>query len=413
MRPLIAVILLISFDLFAQTEAASPVRGLRIEGGFDAAFPVALRDSRPVTVRFDLASDDADDIRVRVWHHARSWERTISVFLNDQVRNTFNGPFNAVAAPLLVSGYRYSVALRLPGIPGLERFEHSGNYTVEIWNKNETALFGSVRFFVAESVLTAAMRVDNRQLPSTPAPRNQVLQVAVRYTVPIPADVMEMPIDPSQVRVVHVYRNREIGRPFVIDTDDSDPDSFVDGFATRTLSFIRRDIPAGNEYRMIDVRDVRQYPPTQDALRVRDGADVARSFAKGLWDRDGGYQLVAEGKDSDYMRVRFELLRPEEYGEEDIRLVGVFNHWTASPDWRLQPLDGGRYGLDATLRRGSYDYQYVLNGDDWTTIEGNDWRTRSTFTALIYYRDPRLGGYDRILGVAQGRSPGGTDETIR
>jgi hypothetical protein len=69
------------------------------------------------------------------------------------------------------------------------------------------------------------------------------------------------------------------------------------------------------------------------------------------------------------------------------------------------------YKLLTWLRRGAYDYQYVLNGTDWTTIEGNDWRTMNVFTALVYYHDVRYGGFDRILLAAQKKSPGGTEPT--
>jgi hypothetical protein len=71
------------------------------------------------------------------------------------------------------------------------------------------------------------------------------------------------------------------------------------------------------------------------------------------------------------------------------------------------------YKLVARLRRGTYDYQYVLNDNDWITLEGNDWRTVNVYTALMYYHDPQFGGFDRILLAAQAKSPGGIQENSR
>ena len=75
----------------------------------------------------------------------------------------------------------------------------------------------------------------------------------------------------------------------------------------------------------------------------------------------------------------------------------------------------GLYKRTVWLRRGVYDYQYVLgdvdsdgNGinQEWLTLEGNDWRTVNRFTALVYYYDRHFGGFDRIIGIVRGKSPG-------
>ena len=69
-----------------------------------------------------------------------------------------------------------------------------------------------------------------------------------------------------------------------------------------------------------------------------------------------------------------------------------------------------RYVWKTSLRRGVYDYQYVC-GDDWVVFEGNQWSVSSMYTAFVYYHDQRFGGFDRIVGIARGRGPGGTRAT--
>jgi hypothetical protein len=70
-----------------------------------------------------------------------------------------------------------------------------------------------------------------------------------------------------------------------------------------------------------------------------------------------------------------------------------------------------RYVFSTSLRRGAYDYQYVVGDGDWISLEGNDWRTVNLYTALVYYRDDRFGGFDRILGFVQRLGPGGSVPT--
>jgi hypothetical protein len=112
------------------------------------------------------------------------------------------------------------------------------------------------------------------------------------------------------------------------------------------------------------------------------------------------------------VQFQFELGRPEENSNEKIYVVGDFNGWKVDEKWRLQYDDTIKhYRLLTWLRRGAYDYQYVLNENDRIALEGNDWRTMNVYTALVYYHDVRFGGFDRILLAAQKTSPGGTEPT--
>jgi hypothetical protein len=111
---------------------------------------------------------------------------------------------------------------------------------------------------------------------------------------------------------------------------------------------------------------------------------------------------------------QFELGFPEETRNEKIYVVGDFNGWRIDKRWCLQYDPSSHHYILATrLRRGAYDYQYVVNGTDWSRMEGNDWRTVNVYTALLYYHDPRYGGFDRILLGAQRNGPGGTVATSR
>jgi hypothetical protein len=95
--------------------------------------------------------------------------------------------------------------------------------------------------------------------------------------------------------------------------------------------------------------------------------------------------------------------------------------WEVRPEYKMIFDDAaGLYSMHKWIRRGVYDYQYVLGtvdpsgnvaDQDWITLEGNDWRTISRYTAVVYYRDDRFGGFDRAIGMAVAKSPGGQNET--
>ncbi|HTP13460.1 MAG TPA: hypothetical protein VMM37_07510, partial [Bacteroidota bacterium] len=115
----------------------------------------------------------------------------------------------------------------------------------------------------------------------------------------------------------------------------------------------------------------------------------------------------------DYLGFQFELDR-ESDDLSPLFVVGDFNNWSPQGAWKMRydPATE-RYLLQATLRRGVYDYQYVANGNDWRRVEGNDWRTVNTYTALVYYHDIRYGGFDRIIGIIQRPGPGGTSASTK
>jgi hypothetical protein len=95
---------------------------------------------------------------------------------------------------------------------------------------------------------------------------------------------------------------------------------------------------------------------------------------------------------------------------DSVFVLGDFNEWTPSEASLMKyNRETRRYWITTWLRRGVYDYHYVVGRNDWITIEGNDWRTVNLYTALVYYHDPRYGGFDRIVGFVQVLSPGGGD----
>jgi hypothetical protein len=72
----------------------------------------------------------------------------------------------------------------------------------------------------------------------------------------------------------------------------------------------------------------------------------------------------------------------------------------------------GIFSTIVTLKRGIYDYQYVVgeieNGSvinaDWLILEGNTWTNKKEFDVFLYYSEQDKGGYERIIGYKRVRN---------
>jgi hypothetical protein len=305
-----------------------------------------------------------------------------------------------------VQSYRYQIRVRLPDERLFERFSFSGNYRVEVREEENERLLAERRFFVVEHLVHPRITVSNRLLPSENHPLNQVHRLTAAFTVPEEDSLTSQPLYPQDVRSVDVYRNLEHDTRRRVEPEDRDPFTFVEGFGTRHLAVRVEDLLPGNEYRRIDLRNVDQYPEGI-VLSARGGPDVSRYLSTGSPDRDGAFQLVRGNRFADYVRFRFELLWDGD-PLEVVHVTGSFADWQILPELRMER-DGNRYSVTAPMRRGTHDYQYVVDAADRVTLEGNDWRTTNTYSVFVYYREMRMGGYDRIIGHGRQRSRGEAD----
>ena len=411
MCTLILIIFVFVVSCSAQTIYSERIKSIRINGTAKANFPIVMLDSHPVTISFDVDNTTLENYRVKIFHCDKDWNVTQSSFINDEFRNHSTGQIPFEIAPSGVKYYRWTYSFTIPGVQGLEQLPQSGNYKVEIWDEDKNELLADGKLFAVEKIEDSVLTIFNRYLQSEISPQNQVNKAILSFTLPARRMDDPSPLYANFVKTVDVYRNREIETPHRIDIDNRNANTFIDGVGTNNLKFIIDNLQPGNEYRYIDLSNTDLFPP-YEILRPRDGADMSRWQWQGAGDQNGTSALVTGNPYADYVQFQFELGLPEENTNEKIYVVGDFNGWKVDEKWQLQYDEAMKhYKLLAWLRRGAYDYQYVLNGNDWISLEGNDWRTVNVYTALVYYHDVRFGGFDRILLAAQRESPGGTEVT--
>ncbi len=399
------------------------LRGITVYGaGGEHAFPVIVRDtvyrrgkpqvtSGSLTIQFDVAADEPPQLKIRFLHCTRDWVVEDNPFLQDDQHNT-SFTLEYKASPGGVRHYNYRYINRFPDARDIVRFTYSGNWMFRVMDKSETEVFAEGRFMVVDNISPVMVDISNEYMTELASPLNQVHKV--KATVKLPDE-----IEGARYSAVDVYQNRRLHDPFRIDEQDRDPYTFVDGYNTGTRTFSISNIHPGNEYRVFDLSNATRYPNWAVA-RSLEGVDLPRVSWLGAPDHNGITVLNKfAGLNSDYLDVEFRfdpahLHQKLTSGDRNVYLVSSFNAWV--------PSGRDTMGFDASerlfttnrlLRRGVYDYQYVTGRldeqqkvveVDWLELEGNDWRTTTTYTVFVYYKDPRFSGIDRIVGYGTGES---------
>jgi hypothetical protein len=316
--------------------------------------------------------------------------------------------------------YKYRFRNSFPNNRNRVEFTYSGNYLFAVVDHNANdQVLGTGKFIVAESIVPVTFTVENKYHSEYAAPLNQMNYITVNVSLPAEYTAADNEaVYFPDVKVVDIIRNWNIEQPLRIDQDDTDPETFVENIMKPEKTFWKRDVFVGNEYRRLDLSSIAQYPNNRLAI-LRESPDVSRFQWQGKPDANGASKLKAfTGSNSDYLEVEVRL-RLAEPPRKRVYVTGGFTQWNVLPEYELKPDSvSGLYAARFWVRRGVYDYQYVLGNpapdgtvsdQDWITVEGNDWRTINRYTALVYYHDRRLGGVDRVIGYVRGRNPGTRD----
>ena len=85
MKNLFLVIVGITSLAWGQEVMSPRIRGFRVYGSSEAALPVARLRSQPMTLEFDVVSDDPPALELKFVHCDRDWNITPTSFVNDKL----------------------------------------------------------------------------------------------------------------------------------------------------------------------------------------------------------------------------------------------------------------------------------------------------------------------------------------
>ncbi len=398
------------------------ILGLRVYGNGDEYRPPIVGRSEVITIEFDVTTTHPPNLQIIFKHASKDWVVDENLFVNEPSK-VMTDYLTYATVPNAVYHYTYSYKNSFPNKRNRVEFVFSGNYKFYIIDHDENdQVLAEGKFIVTEEIVATSMSIANKYHSESAPPLNQVNFVTVSVNAPNEYNANDPnSLYHSDVTTVDIIQNWRITQPFRIDLDDRSSDTFVDDFMKPNKKFWIRNVPASNEYRRLDLSNATTYPNHKLAVSI-DGPDLSRFQWQGRPDANGASKLKPfVGANSDYIEVELHL-RLTKQPAKKIYVVGGFNNWVVLPEYEMV--------LDTTtglnifrfwIRRGVYDYQYVLGNEradgtvvdqDWLALEGNDWRTVNRFTALAYYRDRRYGGFDRVVGVVRGRSPGGDEGKV-
>ncbi|MFZ4619690.1 MAG: type IX secretion system plug protein domain-containing protein [Bacteroidota bacterium] len=401
--------------LSAQTE----IFGLRTFANNDEYRPPIITKDEYITIEFDVTTDLPPNLNVIFRHTSKDWVVDRNTFVNYEPKLRSEALLYSTA-PNGVYHYTYRYRNFFPNRKSFVEFPYSGNYIYTIVDRDaRDQVLAEGRFIIAETGVPVSMKVENKYHPEYSSPLNQMNYVTLNISAPNEYTATdERAIMHSDIRTVDIIKNWDLTHPMRIEVDKRTPDTFVEFYTMPNKVFSKRDVSPGNEYRRLDISSTQMYPNNRLVI-LRDQPDVSRYLWPGKPDANGSSKLsIFTDANSDYLEIEMRL-RLAQKPSRRIFVVGGFTDWVVLPEYEMvQDSATGLFQSRFWARRGVYDYQYVL-GDvdakgnvidqDWTALEGNDWRTINRLTALVYYYDRRFGGFDRVVGFVRGRNPGTTE----
>ena len=367
-----------------------------------------LDGSNKLIIEFDVQGDYYPNMNIVFRFCDKGWTPTKNVFLlNSQYSTYYFLDFEEL--PLtVINDARYHHKSSFPDDRDQVEFPFNGKWRFYVTDTQDSSIvYGTGKFFVVHNDVELAVRVKRDELEDQsywPVELAKAINVTTDFYLPDD-------FHPAFVDKIEIVDNQRTHYPVTIDRKSNTLFRFYKWDANRSFTFTARDIPAGNEFRQVDIRDNNLFVG-KDVRAQLDGLEYSRFFLNPLNKDLNGGKIYSNYRDeySSYLNVTFSI-RPPEENFRNILLVGAFNNWELSPGYKMIE-SAGVYSITIPLKRGIYDYQYVaadidygeILDPDWLILEGNTWVNTKEFDVFLYYNEQDKGGYERIIGYKRVKS---------
>ena len=367
-----------------------------------------VKGGNKLVIEFDVQGKFIPNMNIVFRFCDKGWTPTRNTFLLNSQYSTFYFLDFEELPIMVVDDARYHHKSTYPDDRDQVQFPFSGKWRFYLTDTQDSSIvYATGKFYVVNDNVELSVRVKRDELEDQsywPVELAKAINVTTDFYLPDD-------FHPSFVDKIEIIDNHRIYYPVIIDRKTNTLFRFYKWDANRRFTFTARDIPAGNEFRQVDIRDNNLF--TGKNLRAQlDGLEYSRFFLNPLNKDFNGGKIYANYRDefSTYHNVTFSI-RPPEENFQNIFLVGAFNDWKLSLDYKMNE-SGGVYSITIPLKRGIYDYQYVAadvdNGEilnpDWLVLEGNTWLNSKEFDVFLYYNEQDKGPYERIIGYKRVKS---------
>jgi hypothetical protein len=374
------------------------IKSLRVfQTNNQISFPISLHGSK-ITIEFDLMSEDSPNWEILFLFCDKDWQPYDNGLLIDDFSNTErNLWFQTLPNYSDRANYHYSGSFPNDNV----KFPFSGKWMFFIQDAFDNDLvYGEGKIFVVnETAMNIETTISESSMQGeiiVPAVFGNVIDLKTSVKVPDSLFV-------DKVSHVEIIENKKIEDPIVVGkTYDNESRYYeVDGY--NAYSYFARDIQPGGAYRQVDLMDKTKYSAPKTFAHF-EGIEISNKFKPAGRDFFGGSKLMDFQKPySEYLDVEFRLkLLDKKY--KNVFLVGAFSNWDIYPELRMIE-NNGIYSTTIELKRGIYDYQYVvvdmrnstIKSINWIELEGNSWSTKREYYIFLFYRADEYGGYDKII----------------
>lgn len=288
----------------------------------------------------------------------------------------------------------------------------SGNYMLKVFLNGDTSkLAFTKRFLVVDPRLSMSAQIMQ--------PSNQQLFLT-HHRLQLQLDTKNFDVRyPQQQVKVKVLQNLRWDNSLLLNTP-----TFIRQDQLQYSNENEMTIPAGKEYRWLNVRSfrllgdrVQRQENTDKGFELFVKEDVARLPKQYFYYRDINGLFINETIENinpywnaDYAKIHFRFKPPNGlvYANADLVIMGELTNYGKDPAAVMQfNSEIGVYEATLFLKQGYYDYQYSLKkytaGQevfDETFTEQNAWETENQYLILVYYR-PLGGRYDELVAVRQ------------
>jgi len=403
---LVFAILLFIFDNSLSQDFT--VKSLNIYTSDNLTSLPVLTGRNKLVIEFDVQGKFIPNMNIVFRFCDKGWTPTKNIFLlNSQYSTYYFLDFEELPI-MVVDDARYHHKSSYPDDRDQVQFPFSGKWRFYLTDTQDSSIvYATGKFFVVNDDINLGVSIKRDELED-----QSYWPVELAKAINITSDFyLPDEFHPSFVDRIEIVDNQRLFDPVVIDRETNTLYRFYKWDANRSFTFTARDIPAGNEFRQVDIRDKNLFIGKNVKAQL-DGLEYSRFFLNPLNKDLNGGKIYSDYEDefSTYLNVTFSI-RPPEENFQNIFLVGAFNDWKLSLDYKMNE-SGGVYSITIPLKRGIYDYQYVAanvdNGEiineDWLVLEGNTWLNSKEYDIFLYYNEQDKGPYERIIGYKRVKS---------
>ncbi|MFL2582588.1 MAG: DUF5103 domain-containing protein [Flavobacteriales bacterium] len=353
---------------------------------------ITLNSDEQLNLSFDYLANDAKEFSYTFIKCDANWKKSENVFFHD---------FSQGMEDQFITDYEFSENTAVNYIhytlnfPSAEnKFLMSGNYILIVKDTETSEIVMTQKFYIVESKTTITPQ------PQTPInfdfkQTHHLANFTVNHSL-IPSD---NPM--NEFSAVVIQNGRYDNAKYNLKPSFIKNNQLLFNNEHETL------FEAGNEYRILDFRDLKQLGQGVEEIFYKDSiyhvipkTDYKRAYLKYKQSLDHDGQFFIEKKPSngdpnltsDYGFVHFRFARKIPLDSSSVYILGEIGGGEINRNFKMTYKDSlEHYESHILLKQGVYNYAYVAKKIgkkhlSWENTDGSHYQTKNTYTVFIYHR---------------------------